>query len=278
MKGLCCSVSLNIYSPGFHILLQTYEIRANYGWPKYLFFSFFFRCGGALKLQWEVVTHEASVHEGQKRSIAMMVFHSSSICHLASFLKLSPHIREVEPLPPPADGPPWDNELCQSIVPWITHTMFNNLKDIVWSVELVLFISSSQNWLTLLLYNIYSFYVWPCCTKLQFSDQKKSEICLQPVWSSLFDAHFFSDNLFTTSLTTWTRWILKMAFDGERKQPNDPFSRRTQTQLKFVWNCRPLTGVSFTERLLSLTQSDAAAGFVKFIVSCRGATCAVVFL
>lgn len=23
MKGLCCSVSLNIYSPGFHILLQT---------------------------------------------------------------------------------------------------------------------------------------------------------------------------------------------------------------------------------------------------------------
>lgn len=156
------------------------------------FFFFFFRCGGALKLQWEVVTHEASVHEGQKRSLAMMVFHSSSICHLASFLKLSPHIREVEPLPPPADGPPWDNELCQSIVPWITHTMFNNLKDIVWSVELVLFISSSQNWLTLLLYNIYSFYVWPRCTKLQFSDQKKSEICLQPVWSSLFDAHFFS--------------------------------------------------------------------------------------
>lgn len=191
MKGLCCSVNLNIYSPGFHILLQTLRYVQITADPN-TFFSFFFRCGGALKLQWEVVTHEASVHEGQKRSLAMMVFHSSSICHLASFLKLSPHIREVEPLPPPADGPPWDNELCQSIVPWITHTMFNNLKDIVWRVELVLFISSSQNWLTLLLYNIYSFYVWPRCAKLQFSDQKQSEICLQPVWSSLFGAHFFS--------------------------------------------------------------------------------------
>ena len=210
---------------------------------------FFFRGGG----QWEVVTHEASVHEGQKSSLSRMVFHSSSISHLASFSKLSPHIREVEPLPPPADGPPWDNELCQSIVSWITHVMFNNLKDIVWNVELMLFISSSQNWLTLLSHDMYSFYVWPCCTKLQFSGPKYSEICLQPVrsscvWCPLLLCNLFydlTDNVTSLDLENAIRWgkkTTKWSFFTQNPNTAEVCLKLSTVNRRFFhWTCSTRT-------------------------------------